>query len=152
MERSTNQCITPSSFLRKTKKTHSCIALGDPAALMSRVQGTYEARKRQGEPYLGPLQDFLLRVLLASAQVDTTSLPAARDSRVFENHEQLLLPAETQMPSPDTTLQSQSKLPLFFTSVNNKGFKDRSQVKSAYLSTSTWHGLKKSLSYNLEAS
>ena len=62
---------------------------------------------------MGLLQEFLLRVLLASAQVDTTSLTAAEDSRVFKNHEQMLLSAETQMPLPDPTLPSQSRLPPF---------------------------------------
>lgn len=46
------------------------------------------ARKTKREPDIGLLQEFLLRVLLASAGVDTTSLPVVKDSQVFKNPEQ----------------------------------------------------------------
>ena len=64
------------------------------------------------------LHELLLRLLLASAGVDSSSLPTASQSNVFEGFDIMLNPVETQMPLHEVDLPSRSE----FDTVNEKVF------------------------------
>lgn len=56
------------------------------------------------------LHDFLLRVLLITAGVDTTSLPCVDKSEVFKGHPKMLYSTDARTPLPNTDLPSKRKL------------------------------------------